>query len=165
MLKKAGPDGVGKVVNEFTAVHPELSKRQTEMKIAEVAVKEKKGDDVKQVWHIRPEFEHYLTMENFYDGQAPAQPAKGAKSGPKEKASSSSSSSGGAAKRKREDDDDDGDSGPKGKGGSTPTGGREPKKAKHAFGFFVKAKRAEAEVEVGDASVRTYDALATRPHP
>ena len=157
MLKKAGPDGVGKVVNEFTAAHPELSKRQTEMKIAEVAVKEKKGEDLKQVWHIRPEFEDYLKKENFYDGQVVlAQPAKSAKSAPKEKAPSSSSSSSAVAKRKRDDDDDDGDSGARGKGGSTPTG-KEPKKAKHAFGFFVKAKRAEAEMEIGDASVRIRD--------
>ena len=160
MLKKAGPDGVNKVVNEFTAIHTELSKRQTEMKIAEVAVKEKKADDVKQVWHIRPEFQHYLTMENFHDEKAFAAAAAAASSSsavPEKKvktekgtAAKEKTTSAAAAKRKRdEDDNDDGERG--GKGGSTPAG-KEPKKAKHAFGFFVKAKRSEAEAEIGDAN-------------
>ena len=148
MLRKAGPDGVNKVVNEFTALHPELSKRQTEIKIAEIALKVKTPEDVKQVWHIRPEFQHYLSMETFYDAKAAADAmavsavtGKGGKPGPKPT----------APKRKREDDDDD-DAGKGGKGGSTP--GKEPKKAKHAFGFFVKARRAEAESQIGDNTVR-----------
>jgi hypothetical protein len=62
-LKKAGPDGMSKVVNEFVSAHPEVSKRQTELKIFEVAVKEKRSSDVKQIWHIRPDFEHYLQMD------------------------------------------------------------------------------------------------------
>lgn len=49
MLKRAGPDGMSKVVNEFTNNHPEISKRQTELKVFEVAVKEKQHDDTKQV--------------------------------------------------------------------------------------------------------------------
>ena len=49
LVKKAGPDGVSKVVNEFTANHPEMSKRQTEIRIVEVAVKEKQEMDSKQV--------------------------------------------------------------------------------------------------------------------
>lgn len=49
MLKRAGPDGMSKVVNEFTNNHPEISKRQTELKVFEVAVKEKQQDDTKQV--------------------------------------------------------------------------------------------------------------------
>lgn len=49
MLKRAGPDGMSKVVNEFTTNHPEISKRQTELKVFEVAVKEKQHDDTKQV--------------------------------------------------------------------------------------------------------------------
>ena len=49
MLKRAGPDGMSKVVNEFTANHPEISKRQTELKVFEVAVKEKQAEDTKQV--------------------------------------------------------------------------------------------------------------------
>ena len=49
MLKRAGPDGMSKVVNEFTTNHPEISKRQTELKVFEVAVKMKQGDDTKQV--------------------------------------------------------------------------------------------------------------------
>lgn len=51
MLKRAGPDGMSKVVNEFTTNHPEISKRQTELKVFEVAVKEKQHDDTKQVIH------------------------------------------------------------------------------------------------------------------
>ena len=30
--------------------------------------------------------------------------------------------------------------------------GKEPKKARHAFGFFVKAKISEAEAKIGDAN-------------
>ena len=33
MLKRAGPDGMSKVVNEFTANHPEISKRQTDLRV------------------------------------------------------------------------------------------------------------------------------------
>lgn len=40
---------MSKVVNEFTNNHPEISKRQTELKVFEVAVKEKQQDDTKQV--------------------------------------------------------------------------------------------------------------------
>ena len=40
---------MSKVVNEFTANHPEISKRQTELKVFEVAVKEKQAEDTKQV--------------------------------------------------------------------------------------------------------------------
>ena len=49
MLKRAGPDGMSKVVNEFTTNHPEISKRQTELKVFEVAIKEKQAEDTKQV--------------------------------------------------------------------------------------------------------------------
>lgn len=52
MLKRAGPDGMSKVVNEFTTNHPEISKRQTEPKVFEVAVKEKQHDDTKQVTYL-----------------------------------------------------------------------------------------------------------------
>jgi hypothetical protein len=60
MLKRAGPDGMSKVVNEFTTNHPEISKRQTELKVFEVAVKEKQHDDTKQV---RNTFSYFLRHE------------------------------------------------------------------------------------------------------
>jgi hypothetical protein len=62
MLKRAGPDGMSKVVNEFTTNHPEISKRQTELKVFEVAVKEKQHDDTKQV---SIPFSYFLRYEHI----------------------------------------------------------------------------------------------------
>ena len=62
-------------------------------------------------------------------------------------------SKGSSQKRKRDDeeDEDEDEEAQKGsKGGSR----KEPKKFKRAFGFFVKAKRADAEARIGDPSVR-----------
>jgi hypothetical protein len=48
-LKAAGPDGINKVVDKFVLRHPLIARRQVEMKIWEVSVKEKRDDDTKQV--------------------------------------------------------------------------------------------------------------------
>jgi hypothetical protein len=156
MLKKAGPDGMSKVVNEFVANHPEVSKRQTELKIFEVAVKERQEDDTKQIWHIRTEFEQFLHMENSYDSKASSSSSI---SGPKGGKSKEKEGKVLQVKRKRDEDGDEeeGEDGHKSKvaAGSTPGGGKKaPKKYKRAFGFFVKARRADAEEMIGDPSVR-----------
>lgn len=49
LLRSSGSDGISKVVNQFLASHPTYAKRQIEMKINEVSVKEKRGDDRHQV--------------------------------------------------------------------------------------------------------------------
>jgi hypothetical protein len=49
LISKSGPDGIAKVVSQFIANHPTISKRQVEIKIAEIGIKEKRADDTKQV--------------------------------------------------------------------------------------------------------------------
>ena len=63
-------------------------------------------------------------------------------------------SKGSSQKRKRDDEEDE-DEDEEAQKGSKGSGSRkEPKKFKRAFGFFVKAKRADAEARIGDPSVR-----------
>ena len=54
-------DGLHKCVSKFMLKYPEFTKRQVELKINEIAVKEKKANDTRQVWHIKSEYQHYLT--------------------------------------------------------------------------------------------------------
>ena len=54
-------------------------------------------------------------------------------------------------KRDEEEDEEEEDDGQKSSKASGSKKG--PKKFKRAFGFFVKAKRADAEARIGDASV------------
>jgi hypothetical protein len=48
-VKDAGPDGISKVVEKFVVNHPSMAKRQVELKIQEIAVKEKRATDSKLV--------------------------------------------------------------------------------------------------------------------
>merc|ERR1712196_333515 len=59
LIAEAGADGIQKITLPFTEKYPNISKRQCEMKISEVAIKEKRGDDSKSLWHLRPEFSYY----------------------------------------------------------------------------------------------------------
>ena len=52
LLRASGNDGISKVVNQFLVNHPTYAKRQIEMKINEVSIKEKRGDDRLQVEKI-----------------------------------------------------------------------------------------------------------------
>lgn len=63
MLVASGPDGIHKVVDKFLEKFPQYSKRQVEIKINDLAVKEKRETDHLKVWHIKPEFEFYLHLE------------------------------------------------------------------------------------------------------
>lgn len=47
---------------------------------------------------------------------------------------------------------------------SPSTGTKEPKKFKRAFGFFVKAKRVEAEAQIGDTTVSNVRILLRSHH-
>ena len=110
------------------------------------------------MWHIRPEFEHFLSEENSYDGPGSTTSAtvhKGGRPAGKEKEKESKTSQG-QTKRKREDDDEEEDEDDAQKGsvkGASGGSKKEPKKFKRAFGFFVKAKRADAESKIGDPTV------------
>ena len=138
MLVKAGYDGITKVVNQFVTKYPTMSKRQIELKIGELAVKEKHDEDKGKVWHIRPQFAHYLQIENFdeTEGIPPAPSSTNAAAIDSEKKSKKKKETplvafdSANSKRKREDD------------------GAEPKKYKTAFNIFVKAVRADAEAEL-----------------
>jgi hypothetical protein len=168
------------VVNSFTAKYPAISKRQTELKIAEIAEKEKRPGDSAKTWHIRPEFEKYLAMSPDYKPGSPAaaddkQPPK-KKSKPASAAALASGSSSGGSLIKRKRAEGKGETGTPAskqkKTGANSTPGAltplvsssssspaaaeaeesgplvAPKKFKRAFGFFVKARRHEAEAEV-----------------
>lgn len=63
MLVDAGADGMVKVIDKFLEGYPDIPKRQVELKINEIAVKEKRDGDIRIVWHIKPEFEKYLSMD------------------------------------------------------------------------------------------------------
>lgn len=179
LLVASGPDGINKVIDRFIERFSDYSKRQVEIKINEVATKEKREEDNIKVWHIRPEFEYYLHMEdhplpNEVGNSASAgkkatgkektekkeekdsSAKKGATSSASEKEKGkgkevSSASKSTPAKRKAADanlDDEPEVASPLG------NAAKEPKKAKSAFGLFVKAKRPEAEAKLGpDASV------------
>jgi len=66
--------GISSVVAQFIAKHPTISKRQIELKIAEVAVKEKHEGDHTKVWHIRPAHTYLLTQEFKDEEFAPVVP-------------------------------------------------------------------------------------------
>lgn len=73
-LIAAGSDGVVKVIEKFVLNNPSVPKRQVGKKIAEIAIKEKRPEDTAQVWHIKPEFEHYLVSS-----EPQSKPAKNSK--------------------------------------------------------------------------------------
>lgn len=80
LLKAAGTDGKEKILNAFYANHPHIPKRQVELKIGEIAIKEKRPDGwCKNIcWYVLPEFEKYLDMENLENSTpiVPKIPAK-----------------------------------------------------------------------------------------
>ncbi|CAM9610593.1 unnamed protein product [Ascophyllum nodosum] len=59
-VSRSGSKGMDKIVSDFTAVHPEASKRQVEKKIQEIAYKEKRAGDARDSWYIRQGFEGLL---------------------------------------------------------------------------------------------------------
>ena len=140
LIQSAKQDGINKLVATFLQAHPNVSKRQAEIRINEAAVKEKRPEDKYIVWHLREEYEKFLHM-------TPEEAVAAAASLPPSETQAS------AKKRKAEEDDEPAHHG-------TPGGedGKEPRRFKRAFGFFVKAKRAEAEAQLG-ASASVTDAL------
>ena len=97
--------------------------------------------------------------DNFYDGPGSTSSATVHRGGRPVSKEKESKGHGSQLKRKRdEEEEEDGQ-----KSSKTSGSKKGPKKFKRAFGFFVKAKRADAEARIGDASVssvsRPFDLL------
>ena len=133
MIAEAGADGIQKLITTLTEKYPNISKRQAELKILELGVKEKRAEDSKSIWHLRPEFASYdsKSLGNV---------------GPSLQTSTSIMSQNlvprpvptvqmVAPKRLRDEEQIDATMDP-------------PKKAKSAFNFFLKDYRQEAEQEL-----------------
>lgn len=60
IIQKAGSEGMARVVEEFVTKYPTISKRQTELKISEVGVKERRQSNATKQWYVRAEFLHHL---------------------------------------------------------------------------------------------------------
>ena len=71
LLVNSGMAGVNVLASRFSQGKKNMSKRQVEIKINELAVKEKMAGDTAKVWHIRPQF-HYLLGVDNYDESDPA---------------------------------------------------------------------------------------------
>lgn len=146
LIQGAGQDGINKLVTTFLSTHPNVSKRQAEIKINEVAVKEKRAEDKYIIWHLRPEYEPFVNM-------TPEEAVIAAASLPPSEVSATTSS---AKKRKAEPEaeEENGHGSPAGTNGAAAGAGgeKEPRRYKRAFGFFVKEKRAEAEAQLGSSA-------------
>jgi hypothetical protein len=81
-LIKGSKDGMARVVEEFVSQHPTISKRQTEMKIQELCVKEKRTGDTIKCWHVKPEFEYYVSSGPKPKADADAAPDVAADAAP-----------------------------------------------------------------------------------
>ena len=171
LLDAAGADGIAKVVDKFLALHPTYAKRQIELKIYELATKEKPSDSSKVVWQIKPEYAKYLKMENFLDKvEGGAQTAMDVASGGPAavKTNPSSKKEGSTAKKPKSDSNvaekEDLQSAKK----ATPkrklyeeeedqsraatSVAKEPKKFRAPFGHFVRERQADVEKELGGAA-------------
>jgi hypothetical protein len=148
LVQAAGQDGINKLIANFLANHPGISKRQAEIKINEVAVKEKREHDKYIIWHVLDDSPRLFKLPV---GAAVAAGAVWSRS-----ALAATANSG--KKRKKEDAAAMEDGAQSADAMDVvPPGfeGKEPKRYKRAFGFFVKAKRAEAEAQLGaSAAVR-----------
>ncbi|GMI09136.1 hypothetical protein TrVE_jg12629 [Triparma verrucosa] len=56
IVARAGPTGIKFLVEQFQKLHPEISKRQAELKINEVANREKRSGDRKAQWYVLESF-------------------------------------------------------------------------------------------------------------
>jgi len=151
ILIKAGPDGIVKVVSSFLQLHPSISKRQIELKVAEIAIKEKRPSDTTKIWHIRKEFEHYLNgapkkldssakkRKKSVDGSASTPSASTSVSASNEEVNTPNKRAKNQTPQVQPDDREVGSEDRKSKQG----------KNKSAFAFFVRANRIQVEQELG----------------
>lgn len=146
IVAASGVDGMGRIVNKFVAQHPDVSKRQTEIKVNEIAVKEKWPGDAGKVWHIKKEFDHLLNG-------GPSSSSSTAENSKKRKKSSSKSEPDAAKPTPKKAKKSSSNVSPPPEPPSSPPP-TSNKKVKTAFHVFVKEKRGEVEEEMGeDASV------------
>lgn len=108
------------------------------------------------MWHIHPDFEKYLEMENFESPEPEERPVI------HKTKKNKSTADGGAPKglSKRKIEETSASAAP----ATSPAPAvvvKEPKKLKRAFGFFVKDKRNEAEAKVQNPSVSHSQQLTT----
>jgi len=159
IVSSAGSDGINKVVNTFMAMQGNVSKRQIEIKINEIAVKEKRPEDYYIVWHLRDEYAKYLKMTGEQAAAAIASETANKKrkatdaspsadTSTKELASKSTTK-GGAAEPKSASKDGGAQQKQKLDDGGPSSALKEPKRFKTAFGFFVKVMREKAEKQLG----------------
>jgi hypothetical protein len=175
----SGADGMTKIVLKFVDLHPSVSKRQVEIKINELAIKEKRATDTQKVWHIRREFEHLLEDPAEKDtalAETKKKSDSAATSGKKRKTVETTSTvedakpSASTAKKSRAapapaepvpDTSKPAKSTPVTPKSAPPTTPKSEKKFKTAFEIFVKEKRAEVEADLGEgADVRAINRLS-----
>lgn len=181
LLQAAGPDGINKVVDRFVLKHPLIARRQVEMKIWDVAVKEKREEDTKTVWHIKPECEHYLNMENFCadDVVASGQPTDSKAQKRKREAEAQAAAAAAAVAAEEAEGGGGGEqkkaatpkakaksaaassssSATAGAGAGTGAADTEPKKYKRAKNWFAKENKAEYQEKMSDPAVKQLTAL------
>ncbi len=122
-----------------------------------------------KLWHIKPEYEHFLrdgdttahkipeskpssggAVKSKADGKSESSKVKQPKT-PVSASKPASAATSVAKRRRNEDDDVDADPPTNEVVLATTPSAKEPKKYKHAFGFFVKVKRPDVEAELGSA--------------
>lgn len=62
LVQAAGPNAQPSIVLPFISKYPQVSRRQVEMKISEMAVKEKRECDPTKLWRVKDEYEYYLKI-------------------------------------------------------------------------------------------------------
>ncbi len=129
LIVEAGGDGIAKIVEKFVELHPDVPKRQVEMKINEMAFKDKRGVDTKPTWYLKSEFEKY---------------ASGGTSSVAQEVEGTSNKTKASKKRKIEKEED------QQQDSSVSKEVKEPKKFKRAFGLYVRDHREEADEKLGD---------------
>jgi len=145
MIARAEHKGIKVIVEMFTSKFPLVSKRQAQLKIETVGVREKRIGDARQVWHIRDEFLHLMNDEtNAYIAARPvvmtsATTSTGKRGGSKRKASKKK-----VVDEYEEDDDYDVSMGP-------------PKDAKKAFTHFCNSTRKDVKASLPEADRKNKD--------
>ena len=154
-MKSSGPDGINRVVDKFVLKHPSIARRQIEIRINDISIKEKRADDVKQVWHIKDDYAKYLTMENFGSedtGVTANLFEKVEKSNP---SSSGGASGGSATKRKKPDTSTT--EGATGVSESTPAPNKKKSSSSKSAGGSTTPGNAEAAVTGGELNTQKSD--------
>jgi hypothetical protein len=146
LIVEAGGDGIAKIIEKFIEMYPEVPKRQVDIKINEMAFKDKRGNDTKPTWYLKPEYENLVSSSSSSvhekAAEKPEKAEKVEKSSKAEKAEKAEKPEKTSNKRKLEKQEDP-DAGKDNRG---------PKKFKRAFGLYVRDYREEADHQLGDCA-------------